>query len=166
MGRADASSAQIDGPNGISTPLHVSAYSGEPFKSKRPRNLLSKDRCRSALADEVEPNRPHVPTVKFSALLSTERKRLARTTSCPNRSVIGPAGESQGVGPAADSGEEVTLLGSAVLGLDFGDASFIDFPLRQVSGADQFPQPSRALRIVVVVPIHPPLIRKMRGRPP
>jgi hypothetical protein len=39
--------------------------------------------------------------------LSGSGKRLAGTTACPNRSSIIPSCESQGVGPAADSGEEV-----------------------------------------------------------
>jgi len=52
VGRPDARSAQIGGPDGISQLFQVNAYSGEPVASKLRRNLLSKDHWRSALGEE------------------------------------------------------------------------------------------------------------------
>ncbi|HWL54291.1 MAG TPA: hypothetical protein VNQ90_17760 [Chthoniobacteraceae bacterium] len=52
MRRADARSAQIGSRNGISHVFQVSEYSREPLTSKLACNLLAKDRCRAALADE------------------------------------------------------------------------------------------------------------------
>ena len=46
MRRADARSAQIEGPHGVSHVFQVSAYSGEPNAAILARNLFSKDRWR------------------------------------------------------------------------------------------------------------------------
>jgi hypothetical protein len=37
------------------------------------------------------------------------RERLTGARACPNRSVDGPAGELERVGPPSDAGEEVAL---------------------------------------------------------
>ena len=58
MGAAEARSAQIARPNGVTRSFHVSRYKIEPSKSVLARNLLAKHDCRSALADEVVPVRP------------------------------------------------------------------------------------------------------------
>jgi hypothetical protein len=63
MRRADARSAQIGGPDGISCAFQVKSNSGEPFKSQFSRNLLAKDRCRMTLADEPEKCGPEVALV-------------------------------------------------------------------------------------------------------
>jgi len=47
---------------------------------------------------------------------------LAGATTCPNRSVIGPSGATQGNAPSADAGKEVALVVSAqVVGADIND---------------------------------------------
>jgi hypothetical protein len=107
--RADARSAQIGGPDGISHCFQVSAYSGEPFTSILRRNLLSKDRCRTALGDEAVKSGPEVSFVGMALALSCARKRLTGTGAGPDGLVVGPAGEAERVGPAADPGEEMTL---------------------------------------------------------
>jgi hypothetical protein len=56
--RADARSAQIGGPDGISQCFQVKTYSSEPLTSKRARNLLSNDDCRTALGDELTKSGP------------------------------------------------------------------------------------------------------------
>jgi hypothetical protein len=108
--RADARSAQIGGSERIAQCFHVSAYSGEPFTSIAARNLLSKDRCRLALGDESQHVGPQVPLVGGAFAFAGRAERLAGATSRPNRSVVGPACESQGEGPAEDSGEQVDLV--------------------------------------------------------
>jgi hypothetical protein len=65
------------------------------------------------------------------------RERLARATTCPNRSVIGPSGESESVTPDADSGEKVTLNKSAkVFWCDIFNAPFVHNAWRDVAGGN------------------------------
>jgi len=52
VGRTDARSAQIGGPDGISQVFQVNTYSGEPFTSIFALNLFSKADWRMALGDE------------------------------------------------------------------------------------------------------------------
>jgi hypothetical protein len=56
--RADTASSKYRRPRGVTLPLQVSTNSVEPAPSNSRRNLLSKNDCRSALADETEPMRP------------------------------------------------------------------------------------------------------------
>lgn len=127
MRRTAARSAQIGGPDGISCCFQVSSYSGEPFTSKRARNLLSKDRCRAALGDECVKSGPEVSFVGMAFPLSSARKWLTRTGAGPNRSAVTPSGEAQGVGPAADAGKEVALaIAVKVACADFEDGALVN----------------------------------------
>jgi hypothetical protein len=77
---------------------------------------------------------------------------LAGARACPNRSVIGPAGESQGVGPSADAGEEVALSVSIeILGRQVAHVARIDAAGRDVFGRDEVAQPLGAIAVVVAV---------------
>jgi len=76
--RADARSAQIGGPDGISHRFQVSAYSGEPKAAILARNLLSKDDWRAALVNETPEGRPQVAFVGISLALSGATEGLAR----------------------------------------------------------------------------------------
>jgi hypothetical protein len=74
-----------------------------------------------------------VALIVAATLLARGAERLTGATSRPNKSIIGDACESEGVAPPSDAGEEVALIvAPEVVGLDFGDASLIDF-----SGGDQ-----------------------------
>jgi hypothetical protein len=75
--RADARSAQIGGPDGISRSLQVSSYSGEPFESIAACNLLAKDHWRAALGDEAEKIGPKVPLILGPPSLAGGTERLA-----------------------------------------------------------------------------------------
>ena len=68
--RGDAASRQIGGPEGIASTFQVSTNSGEPFKSTASRNLFSKEHCRLALLDELEPSGPQVTVVVCSAAMA------------------------------------------------------------------------------------------------
>ena len=150
--RADTRSRQIGGPDGISQTLQVSANSGEPFTSILRRNLLSKDRCRSALGDECVKSGPEVSLVGMTTSLSCARKRLTRTACGPDFSLGGPASEIERVRPSADSGEEMTLPKRSKLGgIEVEDASSIDFAHWNKSGCDEVSQPVSDEGIVVVV---------------
>lgn len=58
MRRADARSALIERPDGVSLAFQVSVYKVEPSEAVLARNLLAKDDARAALSDEMEPVRP------------------------------------------------------------------------------------------------------------
>jgi len=105
---ADAASRQIGTPAGISCSFQVRSNSGKPLASKFARNLLSKDRWRSALGDESVKSGPEVSFVGMAFPLSSARKRLTGARSCPAGSV--PFGELECVWPSADPGEEVALV--------------------------------------------------------
>jgi len=107
--RADARSAQISRPDGVSRCFHVSAYSVEPAEAVLARNLLSKDDCRAALVDEHVESGPEVALVGKSGSLSGGAEGLAGAGAGPDGPVVGPSGEAEGVAPDADAGEEVAL---------------------------------------------------------
>jgi hypothetical protein len=60
---ADARSAEIERPAGVTRSFQVSLNKVEPSEASLGRNLLSKDHARSALADEPEPSGPEVALV-------------------------------------------------------------------------------------------------------
>jgi len=116
--RADPRSAQIGGPDAIAQCFHFSAYSGEPRPSSTARNLLSKDRCRSALGDEAVPLGPQMSSVICVSSFPGGTEGLAGTASGPDGPIVGPSGEAERVTPSADAGEEVALgVSGKVIGL-------------------------------------------------
>ena len=58
MRRTDGTRLQYRSPAGVAEPLQVADNSIEPAVPNRCRNLLSKDRCRLSLRDEVLPGGP------------------------------------------------------------------------------------------------------------
>jgi hypothetical protein len=165
--RADARSAQIGSPDGISCSFQVSANSGEPFTSICSRNLFSKDRCRPALGDERVKSGPQVSFVGMAFSLSSARKRLTRTGAGPDRPFVWPAGEPERGAPSANPGEKMALCVSfEFIGFDFQDAPFVNDTRRNQSSANQLAHPGRAERVVVVVVDHslnPPRSESPRG---
>jgi hypothetical protein len=128
MRRADARSAQIRSPDGVTRCFQVSAYSVEPSEAVLARNLFSKDDCRAALFDEKLEGWPQMTLISSPASFACRGERLARAGSCPNRPVVGPTGEPECVGPDADSCEEMAL-GKPVefVWYDILDRPFVDF---------------------------------------
>jgi hypothetical protein len=109
----------------------------KPAVVNRCFNLLSKNDWRAALADEIEPVGPEVAFVGGAATGAGGTKRLARTTTCPNRSVIGPSGESEGVTPDADSGKKMTLnISPKVFDSDIFNAPFVYVAGRDMPGGN------------------------------
>jgi len=106
---ADARSAQICRPNGVARCFQVSVYSVEPAEAVLACNLLSKDNWRAALVDEHVEGGPEVAFVVKAFALSGGAERLAGAASGPDGPVVGPSGETEGVAPDADAGEEVAL---------------------------------------------------------
>jgi hypothetical protein len=60
---ADTARSKYHLPNGVRFRFQVSLNKVEPAESNCTFNLLSKDRCRFALADESEPMRPEVASI-------------------------------------------------------------------------------------------------------
>jgi hypothetical protein len=152
MRRAEARSAGIDRPDGVVRSFQVSVYKVEPTEAVLACNLLAKDDVRAALRDEAEEVGPEVAGVIDAAALSGCAERLTGTGAGPDGPVVGPPGKTQGVAPDADAGEEVALSKSRKsVWRNVPNVSFIDFPTRDVSLIDKFPQPIRCFRIDLVV---------------
>ena len=77
MRSPDARSAQIGSPDGVTRVFQVSVNKVEPREAVLARNLLSKHRCRPALADEIEERGPQVPLVSEPAAAACRAERLA-----------------------------------------------------------------------------------------
>jgi len=107
--RTEAASRQISRPCGVARSFQVSEYSVEPVEAVLARNLLSKDDWRAALCDEPMEVRPEVPLVVEPLALARRAERLAGAGAGPDRAVVGPSGEAEGVAPDADPCEEMAL---------------------------------------------------------
>lgn len=160
---ADARSAQIGRPDGVARSFQVSRYKVEPSEPILACNLLAKDDWRHTLSDEREPDGPEVARVVDAFTFPGGAERLTGTGTCPDRPVVGPPGEPEREAPSADAGEEVALgEASEVFGLNIGYGPLVYFTRRDMPASDQFTQPSRGLRIeLVVVGCHDPIASRM-----
>jgi len=107
--RPDARSAGIDRPDGVTRCFQVSANKVEPSKTVRACNLLAKETLRLKLSDEPRPVRPEMALITESTLAPCGAEGLAGEAPGPDRPIVGPTGEPQGVTPDADPGAEVDL---------------------------------------------------------
>ena len=147
---AEARSAQIARPEGVTRAFHVSRYKIDPLE--RACNLLSKHDCRAALLNEPEPDRPQVAFIIKSLLLPCRAERLAGAGTGPDRPIIRPSGAAQGVAPHPDPGEEMALCVSRKFPrLDILNFSLVDHAGRHVPRRDQVAQPCRSVRIRFIV---------------
>jgi hypothetical protein len=95
---------------------------------------------------------PEVSFVGMTFPLSRARKRLTRTGAGPNRSVIGPSGQSERVAPSGNAGEEVTLpISFKVLGGYVENAAVIDMTGGDQARLDQVAQPVGCKPIIFVI---------------
>jgi hypothetical protein len=77
---------------------------------------------------------------------------LAGTGASPNRSAIGPSGESESDGPSADASEKVALgITSQIVWPHVGDASLVDFAWGDEPCADEIAEPLGGIGIDLVV---------------
>jgi len=97
MGSADARSAQICRPEGVSLAFHVRRYKVEPSEAVFTRNLFSKDDWRPALADEMQERWPYMPLVRKPLSFACRAERLAWAGAGPHWSIVWPSSLSQGV---------------------------------------------------------------------
>jgi hypothetical protein len=150
--RADARSAQIRRPDGVTASFQVSENNVEPPEAISARNLLSKDDWRATLFDECEPCWPKMSRVENSLPLARVAERLAGTRAGPDVGGVGDAGESQGMRPSADACEEVPLSRSSdVCGCEVGDGTAVDSSGGDVAMGDETLQPVGREGVVLVV---------------
>jgi hypothetical protein len=152
MGRADARSAQISRPNGVTLSFQVSRYKIEPLQSILACNLLAKDRCRSALSDEPFPRGPKVPLVSKPIAFACRAERLARTGTGPDGAVVTPSGKAQRIGPETNPGEKVTLgISGKVVWCDIFNAPGVHIASHNVTFHDENLQNPCSERVDLVV---------------
>jgi len=149
---ADACSWQICRCAGVSRSFQVSEYSVEPPEASSTRNLLAKEDCRSALADETEPDRPEMTGVGGSGAAAGTTERLARARAGPDIGVVSDASESERGGPSTDASKKVPLSRpSNVSWSQLRDASFIDNSWCDMPRRNHSAQPARRKGFVFVV---------------
>lgn len=90
--------------------------------------------------------------VREAFLPARDTERLARAGSGPNGSVVGPSGETEGVGPSADAREEMAL-GEAieVRRGDIVNRSAIHGAGGDDPGGGEVAQPGRSVGIIFIV---------------
>ncbi len=162
--RAEARSRERRTPEGVTHSFHVSLYKVEPRIDVAARNLLANDVDRAALLDEPLPSGPKVPLVTKPASFACRAERLAWAGTGPDRSIVGPTGAAQGVGPHSNSGEEMALnISRKLIWSNIADIPFIDDAGCNVTSGYEFAQPCRSegvdLVVVGTLPTHFPNTR-------
>jgi hypothetical protein len=89
--------------------IQVSSNSVEPSESVNARYLLAKANDRSSCFDETKELWPKMPLVVERFTFACRAEWLAGAGASPDFAVVFPSGESQGIGPDPDAGEEVAL---------------------------------------------------------
>lgn len=152
VGCADTRSAQISRPAGVTLSFQLRRYNIPPREGIFARNLLSKDRCRAMLADEIAPGGPEMPLIGETGAAAGEAERLAWARARPNRTIIRPPGASESVRPHADPREEMTLRKTLeISGVDFTDIALIDDTGGDMASIYEVLQPLRGERIIFVI---------------
>jgi hypothetical protein len=140
VGRPDAMCAEYKRPDGVAFTLQVCTNSIEPAVPNSSRHLLAKRDDRAALADEPEHCRPEVAVVALRLPLPRRTERLTGARPRPDWSVVGPPGESECKGPAADPREKMDgMMSSKVICRDGSDVPLIDHPIRDQAFPNQLP---------------------------
>ena len=119
---SDARCAGIETPAGVIRVIQVSSNSVEPSESVNARYLLAKAHERSSCFDETKELWPKMPFVVERFAFAGRAEGLAGTGAGPGFAVIWPTGESQGVRPDPDTGEEVALgVSGDIIGPNIGN---------------------------------------------
>jgi hypothetical protein len=152
VGRVDGTSRDNGRPAGVADAFQVSKDSVEPMRANRCRNLFSHKDSGPSGTGEAKQVGPQVPVIGGAALLSCNRKRLARRGTCPELALVGPAGEAGGERPSTDAGEEMALrVTEQISRCNVNNRSLIYVSGRKVSGVNQVAQPLGCVRVVLVV---------------
>lgn len=84
--------------------------------------------------------------------LSRARKRLTGAGAGPDGSGVGPAGETEGMRPASNPGEEVALaISDEVVSADIDDAAIVNIAGRNERCPDEVFEPAGGIRLILVV---------------
>jgi hypothetical protein len=149
---ADTDRREVSRPEGIAKSFQVIADDGMPVRGLG--NLLAKDNARASCSDKLAPDWPEMPFA-FEPLVSSSsgrRNRLTGTRPCPDRAVVGPAGNPERARPSADAGEEVALGVARKVGWSHvNDASLVNVSGREVSDSDKGANPLCGIPICLVV---------------
>jgi hypothetical protein len=95
---------------------------------------------------------PKVPDIIKPFSFACRAERLAWAGAGPHRPVVGPSGAAQGVGPDANSCEEVALSKSSKFGWnDIPDIPLVDLAWRNRTALNQVPNPLCGVRIVLII---------------
>ena len=109
MRRVNGASRNIECLAGVVFTRQIRSHSVEPTVPSRSSNLFAKDDRRSDGGNEPKEVRPQMPWIVGPKSFSRNAERLARAGAGPDGAVVEPSGETQGVRPSADPGEEVRL---------------------------------------------------------
>lgn len=152
MGRIDGTSRDNCRPAGVADAFQISTHSVEPILSNRCRNLFSHEDRGPTGADKLKEDGPEVPFVFRAFLPSGDGEGLAGGAACPQGSLVGPASEACGVGPAADTSEEVALdVPLEVFRSHVANGPFIYITLCYQIIVDQIAQPLRCVGVYFIV---------------
>lgn len=116
--------------------------------------MLAEDDRGTALGDKPTEFGPEMAFVGCSSALPRRRERLTGAGAGPDRTILGPAGESEGEGPASDASEEVVLGIDKLFRINLLNPFADHGSVRKCVPRDQFAQPSAGGGIVVVVVDH------------
>ena len=149
---ANACRCKIRSPEGVTRSFQLSTYSVEPSECRFARNLLSKDRCRSALFNEPEPVGPEMSFIGYSLSFARDGVRLAWAGARPDLAIVWPACQPERPAPDADPGKKVRLSEAGdVLDTEVDDAPALDNAVGDVAGANEALCPVAGVRIDLVV---------------
>jgi len=152
VGRTDTTSWENRKPCGVTRSFQVKAYNVEPSLTRLSCNLLPKDAVRATLAEEPVEGGPQVPLVSKPFSFACRAERLAGARAGPHGTVVGPACLAQGVGPDADSGEEMALgISRKFVWSYIFNTPFIHDAVGNVALFDEFAQPLGGERVNLVV---------------
>ena len=153
--RAEARSAGIDRPEGVTRAFHVIRYKVEPTEAVLARNLFAKHDWRTALSDEMEERGPKVPLVIKPAAFACRAERLTGARPGPEGPFVRPASKTRSKRPSSDSGEEMALsVTFKVIGLNVHYRAAIHDAERKVAAADQRLKPIRRGVVEFIVVDH------------
>ena len=116
----DAVCTQYRLPRGVTFSFQVCTYSIEPTVANCAFNLFTKHALRVSGADEAVHEGPEVAGIFLGFAFTGNGKRLTWTTPRPNGFGVGPAGETESVGPPSHPGEQVDLG-------EFGEGGGLEF---------------------------------------
>ena len=152
MRGTDARRRERNRPDSVTQGFQVSLYKVDPRVCVFACNLLTKDDCRTALLDEVMEGWPQVPLVRKPSSRACRAERLTRAGTSPYGPVVAPSGRPEGMGPDANTGEEMALGESPqVVRSDIFNTPFINNTRRDMPRLNEVAQPLRRRGVYFII---------------